>query len=349
LEATGEKVRDQLPSGQSRARVFAILSIPDEIERMRQFSELLPHVNAENWREVFAAFRTQEEKLGRSHEREMEYLIQHLGRVAGRAVLEETLESGGVIPKHQAHSLVEGWASVDPTAAIEWYRSRSKEHQKLVRQGVALGLGRTDPQRAIDFLSDQPGVSWDPIAQGLITRAVTKGGFREGEEFYSVLRSNPKVPPEAVSSAFYKLAERRVTMGASQRDAAGMLEWLNPHFATQSKNGGYHLLVAAVRIDPLLTISWLDAREDGPEMPDYIYPGVADAWNMNAPEDFIAWVKANPDHPQRDKMTYSVAMGLIAHSFPAEATVLMDLLGDTALRAKAQARLEEKRPANVAK
>ena len=335
---------DALTSESIQVSLFGVLSHSDEIARMREFCALLPQVTVENWRGAVTAFRIQREKLGRSYDREMRYFLQHLGRVAGKAPLEEALDgSSRDLPKSSVYDILEGWASVAPDATLEWFRSRSPLQQNQLRVGVAVGMAQVDPKRALAFLSSEPDVNWDLIGTMLLERAVNHGGFRSGEEVFVALQSNPKVPSEELHGAFDALTHKRVFMGVSQSDAGGMLEWLSPYFASGMKRGSTELLTAAARIDPTLTISWMDARAGDGGISELQYNTVAEVWYRKAPAEFAAWLKENLNHPQHDNMAHSIAGMLINDSKTDDAAPLVELLRDPALRTKAQEWLEKAR------
>src|SRR5690349_8690147 len=70
---------------QARSRAFQILSIPDRIERMRQFSELLFALTPENWTSIVDAFVVQRRSEGRTFREESSLMLDRIGEVCGIA------------------------------------------------------------------------------------------------------------------------------------------------------------------------------------------------------------------------------------------------------------------------
>jgi hypothetical protein len=80
---------------------------------MRKLCELLPAVNAGNWRDVLAAFDIQLRAEGRLDIDSWDLILERIGGVAGAGVLEETLKATGPVDQHRVAWLLKGWLGED--------------------------------------------------------------------------------------------------------------------------------------------------------------------------------------------------------------------------------------------
>ena len=338
--ATSTEERGFPPVGDVRARTLEILSITDEIERIRKFSTFLRDSTTRDCQEARAALLILA-KEGRGHfYYEAELLTRQIGRLGGREALEDLLKSGD--PPSVHGEVLQGWASADPEGAAQWVAAPGRKQRDALLSWLALGTLEKDPQKAIQLLYDQPLKVWEQNMGSILARIIQQRGFAAADELYSYMRSDATAPAEGKTRFLSELSFRRAAMGLLQQDAPGMLAWVDRHFPVGTPHGDWLVTDAATRVDPMQTIGWVDMRAErmNPEQSAAVYAGIAQAWVANG-KGFQDWINANPTHPQRDVMLGRAASVLTQMSKLAEANDMAARISDPTRRGEAQRAIDE--------
>ena len=219
------------PPGDTRARLYQILTVNDPVERMTLFTAFLQRVNADNWQEAVSAFFAHQKEESREFPMERRFLLEHAGKCAGAAGIESRLDSDDAYHADDALAMLAGWSTADPAAAVAWFEKQSgTEEDSRQRLLLALikGLSRTDPLRAVRLVENMdaaPGGS----ADALIQDTFESGGFRAAEDALGTILASEKLQKRIGDGAAFRLALRRANIGLSEKDPEAMLAWADQY------------------------------------------------------------------------------------------------------------------------
>ena len=300
---------------QTRARVFQVLTEPNQVARMTEFCELLGHVTKDNWQEMMEAFVRQKSKEGRSFSVEWEMALQRAGEVAGVDALATVLASKDSRVQGWSNWLVLGWAGQDPQAALEWYKNQPPGRQAQLQEYLVRGMGRASPEVALAYSMTLSEDTVRDIVPKIVGAAIQRGGFRGAEELLTSIQGRPEVPEKVKNMVFVSLGQNKIQSGVSANEPARALEWAEPYLG-QSYFGPYimrDMVGAAAKANSTATLAWFDERNERltPLQAEAAYSTVAQQWLTQAPNDFTAWMQAHPDHPQYDTMAQSLVNSLL--------------------------------------
>jgi hypothetical protein len=328
-----------------RARAFAVLNIARDVERMRAFCELLPSVNAENWRQALDAFRAQEKTEGRYRDAEFNFLLDQIARVDPENGVSEIVFSKDPHLSRRSYQVLKSWAESDPAAAVAWAEAQDVSIRNAYLPPLISGLAASAPHRARPFLYAAPPATYDSSVGSLVYGIVAANGFRSAQEFYDAVRLDPQAPPAFVKELYYKLSNSRVLIAQAQNDAAGLLAWADRDFPG-GRSQGVGILTSAARMDGQATFAWLDARRDRltEENADFLCAAVAKEWQSHRPEEAFEWLSAHPDHPHRDAMAVAIAIARANDSKIPQAQAALATIADPTRRSAAEAEVLQHAP-----
>jgi hypothetical protein len=329
--SAAEAAAPVLTPGEARARAFQILAVANRGDRLRELCAFLPTVTEANWREAMDAFLVQTQQEGRLHSIEFDLLLERIGERAGAAALQETLERAE--SPQIARVMLTGWASADPKAALAWYKAQLPEQQTSLRKNLLIGLSQSDPELAFAQLYAEPQNVWEENGPAMLDGMIQHGGIRRAEELYQAMRVNPSVPSPAVGKLFFDLAAREVRVYAARNDPIGILKWVDPYFPVGPGSNDV-VIGSASKADPQRTLAWLDGRIDRmpPAQVARAYRSLANTWASKAPEEFAAWVAANPSHAQYDAIAPVAAETMARRGQETEARAVQERIRDPKIR-----------------
>ncbi|MCB1095944.1 MAG: hypothetical protein KDN22_10250 [Verrucomicrobiae bacterium] len=155
----------------------------DPIARREAFAELLAGLTAENALEI-------REQVAHLNDNDPDFRDFHYawGQVAG---LEAVLHGLETTDKKDMGPSLAGWASADPSAALEWYNALENEgnqgaNQQSMKAALVHGLAIADPDTAADFVYSL-GEAGDKRAKemmGIVMgKVVQSGGAQEAAQW----------------------------------------------------------------------------------------------------------------------------------------------------------------------
>jgi hypothetical protein len=331
-----------LSDDQARARTFEVLSVPDRVDRMRQLCELLRSATAENWRGIVDAFIRQTTTMGRRQTDEFRFAMERVGEVAGSAAIEEVRASNKFGDMEDAQRsaqflMTTGWAAADPKAAQAWLEVQPPEVQKMLATGLIDGMAQSDPKSALAFAAARGPDFWKTVAAQIANGAFQHGGFREGAELLATVRERGDITVFMKRTLFYEFAMRQIDAARLRGESAGALDWADQYIDSSLMGplAAKEIVNFAAHGDLPATLNWIEARADRwtPEQAAIVFPAIAQAMQTQAPEQFAAWMNANPEHPQHDVMAQAVARQLLQNGNPGEARRWSQAINDPAMRA----------------
>lgn len=325
---------------QVRIHAFEILGVSNRVKRLRQLCELLEQVTPHNWQGIIDAFTTQATEEGRVRPDEWKLMLEHVGAVAGAAAIREALTRG--LRAELGADLFTGWAMGNPKAAIEWLQGQPIEMQEELFNYLLAGVGKSDPKQALTLLVGQPQEVWESNMAAIIDGAIQLGGFRGAEELYAGIRARADIPSPAKGNVFYELAQRKIAIAAARGDPAETLVWLDGYLSDAGPFATMQMIRSAAAADLPGTVAWLEERVNrmGPAQLQRAYNAVAETWQAQAPEEFIAWVEAHPDHSQHDAMAEMGTGYLLRTGKVEEARRVANTIGDAAIRARLETTMQ---------
>jgi hypothetical protein len=318
-------------SDQTRAQMFELLSEPNHVTRIHRLSEMLAHITPENWRGALEAFHIQTKAEGRLQPDEWKLMIERVAEVAGAEALADALrsESSALVPR--ARLLLTGFAAANPTAALEWFQAQPPERQQQFFNNLISGLGRSDPKRAMTLILDQPREIWQPNVTSIVDGAIQSGGFRAAEDLLVSIKSRSDVSLDFKGKVLMDLLERHIT---NYTEPMEVLEWFDPHVSLAGPITIRKSLSAAAKVDPMKTLGWLEERADriAPKQVPVAYAAIAEVLQAQNPAQFVAWMNANPNHPQHDSMAQVAINTFLQSGNFDEARRWMATIGDPRMR-----------------
>lgn len=338
---------------QVRTVTFDLLREPNRVERLSRLCELLRSVTPENWREIMDAFMRQTAFEGREHGEEWKLLMQRIGEVAGPDGILDALNSNGANRDHRARNTLEGWTMADPDAALAWLKAQSPEHQQILNPAILYGLARSAPEQALDFAIAQGDTEIRNNAiPDIVNGAVQQGGFRKGEDLLASVMNRSDISQAVKDKIFYELSRKRITMARLRNEPMGSLQWLDSYIGEKSPAGPAavgQLVASAASSDPSATMQWLDQRAErlNPVQTIPAYTAALQGVYKQSPQQFTAWLGANPMHPAHDVLVEAYTNDLIAFGRAPEANEWMNKVQNPATRQRIQAALEKHARNNV--
>ena len=303
----GEAGGAGLTVAQAKERASHCLSERDRLEQMRQICELIPLINKDNWRGVMEAFRVQVAKEFRHPTAEWNFLLEHIGHVAGAEGIEEFLASNLQDRSAQAEMLLTGWVESDGDKAMEWFKSKDKDMQEEMLSAFIRGLSKGDSKRSMELLNEFPKDEAKSYVDGVVANAVQRDGFQASEETFRTLLHQPSGPESFSGDIFRSLALRRMAADRTTGDPFQTLAWFDQYLRPDSPAGPAttsEMMAAAAQKDPAAAAKWLDDRTSRilPELLEPAFRPVAEAYAQSSPDQFLAWMDQHQNTPEHDAM-----------------------------------------------
>ena len=154
-------------------------SMNDPVESQRLVSECLLHMTADNWFDVVSGFGKLSKSTGRDPAEKWKLALVRSGQVAGEQAMDYYLQQGLGKKKQETWSVLYGWSTKDPRAALAWLgkaeaagHSITAENYSAIISGAAL----TNPQDALVLLAGIPADRRSSSAGNLVWNVVQNGG-----------------------------------------------------------------------------------------------------------------------------------------------------------------------------
>lgn len=339
--STSSITRVAITPEEARMRTFELLAEPNRVERMRRLCELLPSVTTANWRDVLSAFDLQMHAEGRKSTDNWDIVLERIGEVAGAAALDDALSPDHSVDRHRVGWMLKGWLSNDPKGGIQWFATQPAATQEWLINDFVIGISRTDPKQALTMAAQQSQNVWNGTIPYILANAVQLGGLRANEELLVAMRDRPDIPDTMKGMAFGNTALRRIDIARTRDQPLSVLDWANQYVGQEfmGPNASREIVAFAAEKDPRATMNWIENHQGEwtPRQEAAIYPLIAQAMQAQKPEEFAAWMIANPDHPQRDLMLEGASRHWIQSGNLEEARRLTN----SVVNPQARARLEQ--------
>jgi len=136
------------------AKARTVLGEIDPLRRVASFSRLLSEMDAAEIEEIAADF----ESMPFERRREFNLLLYRWAQLDGESAVAhvQSMEGGGRGRGWNMGSVMSGWASQDPDAAIAWASANSEGTDNPYMTGVIHGVARTDLDRATELALEMP-------------------------------------------------------------------------------------------------------------------------------------------------------------------------------------------------
>lgn len=172
------KIRRARPSELAGLTRLAASS-PDPIEKHRLVSECLLHMSADNWSDVVSSFHKLSCETGRDAAEEWKLALVRAGQVAGAEAMDRQLSDGLEKRKQESWSILYGWATKDPLAALGWLKAAEAAGHTVSEENYAAtiaGAALSDPRSALDLLGRIPESLRQGCTDDLVSSVVQNGG-----------------------------------------------------------------------------------------------------------------------------------------------------------------------------
>ena len=300
-----------------RSTIAALMRETDPIKRNRMFAELLEKLSAENVQVAMDGLR--EGGLDASNFRDMALLSAAWGRLdpQGAMAYAETIDGRG--KAFFSASMLSGWASKAPDAAMAWFREQNAEgfEKNVLARGMIEGLLQNDQQTANRLAIEEPdadikrqfldalgkqrlktsGVegarAWveDLLASGQIGADALAGPARD------VAGQWARTDPASATAWAMKLPEGDARYDAldesisswSRSAPAAVAEYLAKSEPSPTKDRAIQDFTRAIaEKDPKTAITWAATIEE-PERRERTLVRAAREWHQSDPEAALEW------------------------------------------------------------
>jgi hypothetical protein len=339
FESRGSSVSTRLTGEQARIRSFELLAESNRLARLSKLCELLGTMTTENWREVIDGCVRQTLSSGRTNPEEWRLVLERVGEIAGATALDEALASTKRNEKDRARSFLVGWGAADPIAARDWFEAQQPETQSLLMIPLIHGLARSDPQTALTYAATSPELR-DNFAPQIVNGMMQIGGSKGAEELLSEMNNRADIPLPVKGAVLYHMAARQIELARMRGEPAAVLDWAD-HYVGPNLMGPAavrEVVTFAAQADAPGTLDWILARTDRwtAEQAAPIFPAIVQAMQAQAPEQLVAWMDANVDHPQHDAMAQAAGNLLLQQGNFEQARRWAEALRDVQARSKLQ-------------
>lgn len=216
----------QMPAGPldadgMKATLAAIMKETDPLKRNRLFAELLEKLTPENVQAAIEAMR--EGGMDPSNFRDMALLTYAWGKMDPEKAMAYAAEMGGRGQAFVSSSVLAGWASEDPKAAMEWFRGQ--EANGFEKNIMARGLFEGIVQKDMAMANELAAAETDPELKGqfydAIGRQQMKDGGAEGtRDWINSLLASGNVDANFLAGTVEQVADQ-----LANNDPKGTTEW----------------------------------------------------------------------------------------------------------------------------
>lgn len=243
-----------LSAGDMKTTLDGILKEGDPIKRNRLFAELLDHLTPENVQVALDTLR--EGGMDPSNFRDMALLTYSWGKMDPEKALAYAAEVGGRGQSFVTSSVLSGWASANPQAAMDWFHSQKAEgfEKNIMARGLIEGLMQNDPATATRIAIAET----DPELQGQFFESIARQQLKsEGAEATRAW-IDKMIAAGTVSADNLGDAVRQVADQLSSKTPNVAAQWAMTLPAGDAQEGAIRESVRAwARTDPTATSQFL--------------------------------------------------------------------------------------------
>jgi hypothetical protein len=354
--ANGSMANRSLNSSQISAIGERLRRATDPITKREAFAELLAGLTADNALEI-------REQIAHLKADDPEFRDFHYawGKVGGMDAVLHGLETD----QRDMGPTLAGWASADPTSAMEWYETLENEgnggaNKQAMKAALVHGLAIADPSNAADFVyalgeaGDRRAKEMMGIVMG---KVVQSGGAQEaaqwatnlgdgelrGHALWEAGRAGVRENPDATLAWASALAQDdpnagNLAYGIAQemgwRDGPKVAEWLSSLDSEAVTSAYGPLLGGWAKADPLAASQFV-ADMPPSETRDWAIGGMVYTHRWEDPAAAVAWANELSSAEGRDRVM-TIAAEAYIHKDPAGAA---DWLPTSGLPIETQQRL----------
>jgi hypothetical protein len=316
---------------------IAVLSEPNRLRRLDRIVELLPSIDAENWREAMDGFTLRRDDVGRPSPEELKLILGRIGEVGGSSAIEQTLKSELPDAQERAVAITTGWAAADPKAASAWFRAQPHEVRDKLLDGVISGLAASSSADVLALWLPLSLIEQSRTSEHLLESTIQRGGFAAADELMATAFADPKTEWQIKRRLAELISRPRSQASVASRQPLKALAWLEPYLGaewldTQTFGNAAH---GASVVDPAITMTWLDAHSNRyrGNQEVYAYQVAAGNWYRKDADQFRAWALTHKEHPQMREIVYSLANMLIGRGDAENARRLTGEIATSSARA----------------
>ena len=275
----------------------SILKETDPIKRNRLFAELLDHLTPENVQVALDTLRDGGMEPGNF--RDMALLTYAWGKMDPEKALAYAAEVGGRGQAFMTSSVLSGWASANPQAAMDWLHNQKSEgfEKNIMARGLIEGLMQNDPEAATRLAvaetdAELQGQFFDSIARQQIK---TQGAEATRAWLDKMLASG------TVNAASLGSAVREVADQLADKDPKATAQWAMTLPAGDAQEGAIRESVRAwARTDPTATSQFLTGMAASPAK-DRAVENFARTVAREDPQAAATWAATITDQELRDR------------------------------------------------
>jgi hypothetical protein len=261
--AGGEPLWDASASTVERAAI--ILALPDGVERIRRFAELLQASDVDDAPEIAEVF---------------EFSVRDAGDV-------------------ELAVFAEWWTHAEPETAYRWADDHWRSDSPRVVATVVRTWAREDPALAFEFGFRNRRLGGAPFFRDELIDAVIVGWVESGQPGVLDFIFSKMKDPSKLQRALRSLGRAKVvTLGVP-----GALEWATEANFTDPKARNYlvvNVASAAADQDPELVAEFIASKEaEGQPFPG-VHRRIAARWARYEPLEAIQWIEGLEDEKERE-------------------------------------------------
>jgi len=326
---TGETVKKALDAKAMAGAVRDAFHEPNPLKRYRLLADLMDQLTPDNVQAALEGVREAGE--GPANFREMALLTYAWGAMDPTKALAYMAEIGGPGTAFGNASVLSGWASRDPEAAMKWFKEQNTEgwdrniQARGLIDGVAqanlpaatrLAIAETDPdlqRQFIEVVARQQALTGGIEATRNWVENLAKAGV--GSEAVTAAADElagqwADKDPKAAAAWAAKLSDPEASRSAlqtayrewGQSDPTAASEYLNQIPASPARDGAVQAFAqTVVREDPEAAAAWASTIQDA-ETREREMVRVGQIWNLSNPEAAQAWAakaQLSPEAQQR--------------------------------------------------
>jgi hypothetical protein len=340
IASAGNQLRPAAARGELLAETSAALQYGKVPERNFALVAALQKLSRDNWREVLQAFEEERKRTGLGHPEVFEIFVRRAGEVAGKDVVSYFLQSGWVAGANEA---MIGWASKNPTEALQWLgREADVETRHNVMGAAIRGLALTEPDLAVKTLEEQPMKERNKYANELVTSMLRTigldGAQRLVEGMITRAAESGSLKEDYLKHVFYDYSMLRIAQSAANGTIADAVAWVNQHVGQPYVD---HRIIeeTTARLagqNPQETFRWLErvnttllqAGDDSTAG----YRALLSAWAKKEGAPAVeTWLQSQASHPHYDHLAWQYA-ALVAEQDSVKATKWANTIKDPTIK-----------------
>lgn len=291
-------------------QMLAALNEPISTERWLMLASVLQGLSPDNWRSAFQALDDERRLHGKEHGDARSFLVRRAGEVVGVAAIAYLLEQKD---RSAVGSALTGWASKEPTAALEWLAKQSERDRATFAGAAIRGLSLAEPDLAIAYLEQTPLAERARYTPNLLATIERTAGLEQTQRLVDGMidraRAAGTLDARYLTDVFRDLAEIKVRRAHVTGNVDAGIAWIDQHIGQPYVN--YEAVRNSVgqltRSDPLKALAWIDSVNTRATFPASITPvgygTLLSTWISQAgPETVGRWLQSNPQHVAYDRM-----------------------------------------------